>query len=122
MKGIPGWARRPDIISYVIDCYAGTDVVEGNSVKRRVYVWEDGDEIKMGNTEAFAEHLEKKYELLRVSPSALHTMLRELGETVVLHKPHAPHIRRGTGYKTPDPDEWVIGKVIKEVEESAKPE
>lgn len=111
MANLPKWTLRPDVISYIIDAYAGTDEVPDSKRKRRVFIWEDGDEIKMGNCEAFAIHLEAKFELIRVQPSDLHAMLRELGEVVQAHKPHAPKTAREVKYVPPEPDEWVIGVV-----------
>jgi hypothetical protein len=113
-NSLPGWARRPEILDYVIECYAGTEKVEGGRA-RRVYLWEDGPDIKMGNTEAFAQHLCKRFDLLRVHTSDLHNLLRQMGEVIQKHRPHAPP-GASRGWVPPEPEEWVVGQTAKEAE------
>lgn len=110
---LPRWTQRPDVLAYVIDCYAGTDTIGDGRKKRRVFLWEDGDMIKMGNTEAFALHLAARYDLIinTALPATLHALLRALGEDVQLHKPHAPRGIAKKAFKQPDAEEWVVGRV-----------
>lgn len=110
------WTHRPEILSYVIDSYAGTEKPEGQGASRRVFIWEDGAEIKMGNTEAFMLHLCAKFDLILTASSgaSLHELLRELGECVQSHKEHAPRSLTGPSagkFRQPEPDEWVVGRV-----------
>jgi hypothetical protein len=113
---LPKWSMRPDILAYIIEAYAGTDESPGKGPRRRVFIWEDGSDIMMGNCEAFSIHLQSKFELLKVHPSDLHRLLRELGEKVQHHKPHAPRGEAKVEYRQPEPDEWVVGQVVVEPE------
>lgn len=108
-ENLARWTRRPDVIEYVIECYVGTEKQEG-SKPRRVFIWEDGNEIKMGNTTSFTAHCCERFGLLRADPSEVHALLRALGETIAQHKPHGPRIGK-TGWKAPEPDEWVVGHI-----------
>lgn len=109
------WTHRPEILSYVIDSYAGVEKTDSTGLPRRVFIWEDGTEIKMGNTEAFMCHLAERFELIKTNGSvpALHQLLRDLGEQIATH---AAHTRSSEGpragrFKPSEPDEWVIGVV-----------
>lgn len=107
------WMKRPDILSYIIDCYAGLEPTEGGGPSRRVFLWEDGSNVMMGNTEAFLQHLERQFELIphRGGASMMHALLRELGEAAQQHKPHAPRGIADRPYKSPDAEEWIVGRV-----------
>jgi hypothetical protein len=107
------WTHRPDIISYVCDCYAGTEPGVAGGPKRRVWLWEEAGLIMMGNTQAFYEHLCQRFELLpsKTGAASLHTMLRDLGEVVQPHKPHGPRGPITGAYQVPEADSWVVGKV-----------
>lgn len=101
------WIFRPEILDYIIDSYAG---VEG---RRRVFIWEDGDAIKMGNAEAFALHLADRFELLPDTgrASQIHGLLRELGEKVNSYPEKRSKPTPGVGtFSQPEPEEWVIAK------------
>lgn len=114
---LPRWTQRPDVLSYVINSYAGLDAVEDSNVKRRVFIWEEETEIMMGNCEAFCDHLEERFGLISVSSSDVHALLRELGEHAQFHKAH-PSRKIGEGpsagrFKLPEPDKWVVGRIDK---------
>lgn len=104
------WIFRPEIVSYIIDSYAGTEAKEGISVKRRVFIWEESKDIKMGNCEAFVAHLARRYDLLNPNPSDVHALLRDLGERVLPETPGKQRRGKPGRFKQPDPDEWTIGK------------
>lgn len=108
----PKWTLRPDLISYVVDSYAG---VEPNDTgqKRRVFLWEEADgTISMGNCEAFVLHLGTRYEL-PLEPggaSLIHAMLREMGERVLKAR-DTPRRRTGEKpgqFKQPEPEQWTV--------------
>lgn len=110
---IPGWAYRPEIIDYIVESYAGVEVrgdVGRNT--HRVFIWEDSENIVMGNTIAFSDHLRTRFGLLasaRSICSVLHKVMRELGEeakkgwTVTTSGDHIGE------YKPPVPEIMVIG-------------
>jgi hypothetical protein len=86
------WFERPDILSYIIECYAGTD--EGHQGgARRQFIWEqpNGDMV-IGNPRAFTDHVAEKFgiQLTPTSWSAVHAALRELGEVARENAPHRP--------------------------------
>ncbi|MDO8589840.1 MAG: hypothetical protein Q7R69_01030 [bacterium] len=112
--GFYDWLGKGEVLGYIVDAYVGVDPVPGNpTVKRRVFIWEEDDDIKMGNSEAFVLHLGRRFER-KVSAgyaSSPHELLRALGEHVIPHKQHA--MRRPDGpfagrFKQPDPDEWTV--------------
>lgn len=113
MKRSPmGWARRPEILDYIIEAYAGTEPLPDIANRsRRVFIWQEGEEILMGNTEAFLDHLRKKFNLILTASatSTIHSLLRELGESVQSHKQHGPKIGEGGKFKQPEPESWVVG-------------
>jgi len=120
-KNTPRWAQRDDIISYIVDCYAGTEPKgDHGQARRRVYLWEDprtGD-VMMGNTEAFAEHLRERFDLLqdmRTIAQAVHKLLRELGEVL---RPLTTRERRGPGRPQVQPiaESWVVRRAAREDE------
>ncbi len=113
------WLTSPEILFYIIDSYAGIEEPRDGrrGVGRRVFLWEEEGVIKMGNTEAFVEHLGRKYSrsLKTHYASVLHQTLRELGEPVATHAKHAP--RRSDSprcgrFTQPKPDAWVVGQQI----------
>jgi hypothetical protein len=109
------WTHRPTIMSYIVDCYAGTEPLPGSTQPRRVFLWEEGELVKMGNTEAFLAHLVARFRLTVSSTgtTVIHTLLRELGERVLPPCPDK-RARRPVGdrlFKAPDPDSWVVGRV-----------
>lgn len=93
------WVERPDILTYLVECYAG---VEG---KKRQFIWEDVDgNIVIGNSRAFTDHMAWKFHLKKTSTSwvAVHSVLRELGEVVQEHAPrtHFP----GKKFRNQEPE------------------
>lgn len=106
-----GWARRPEILDYIIEAYAGTEPLPDSTRSRRVFIWQEGAEIKMGNTEAFLAHLQARFNLILTASatSTIHSLLRELGEVAQAHKPHGPRIGAGGKFKQPEPESWVVG-------------
>jgi hypothetical protein len=110
MKRPPMWSLRPDLVSYVVDCYGGTEEVAGGRV-RRVFLWEEGDEVLMGNTEAFTIHLGQKFGLnLGAGDAAsIHSMLREMGERILPAIEGRRQLGKARGkWRQPDPEAKVI--------------
>lgn len=111
---LPAWAYRPEIVSYVCDHYAGTEG-KGEVGKRqhRIFIWEAGPDLVMGNTVAFATHLRERFGLL-ASPvyiaGMLHMLLRELGEEVKKGW-NAQRTGNHVGeYTPPTPEVVVVGR------------
>jgi hypothetical protein len=110
---LPRWTQRPDVLEFIVDSYVGLDASGNGGPPRRVFIWEEGSEIVMGNCEAFSLHLRDKFGLLRVHPSDVHALLRALGEQIhqydrrAARNPSSPAAGR---FKQPDPDKWVVGK------------
>lgn len=106
------WIRRPEILDYVIESYAGLDDKPEGRGQRRVFIWERGNEIVMGNCEAFIEHLNEKFGLVLAlsATSALHDLLRQLGEAAKRrHETHEFNGKKVGTFNQPEPDEWVVG-------------
>jgi hypothetical protein len=106
------WLHRPEILDYVIESYAGLDESPNGRGKRRVFVWEKDGEILMGNCEAFVLHLREKFDLVICisATSALHALLRDLGENAKKnHDTHEMHGQKAGTFTQPEPDEWVVG-------------
>lgn len=113
------WIRRPEILDYVIESYAGQDDKPDGRGKRRVFIWQAGEEIVMGNAEAFIVHLNEKFGMVLPlsASSALHELLRALGEQVKRnHETHDFNGRKVGQFKQPEPEEWVVGRVTPEEE------
>ena len=96
----------------MIESYAGIEKTD-RGANRRTFIWIEGDEIRMGNTEAFVLHLAEKFELILTTAKAadVHSLLRVLGERVL---PVQEGKRRGATasgtFRQPEPEDWVIGK------------
>jgi hypothetical protein len=109
-----GQARftRPEVVSYIIECYAGVDTIPGMKKSRRVFLWYlPNGEVHMGNIEAFTIHVGEKFGFIDVRPSDasnIHRILRELGERIQIHSPHSAKKRTNTGQSWPEPEEWVV--------------
>lgn len=111
-----------ELRQYVVAAYAGTETSPTAGVQRRVFEWEQGDEIKRGNAQAFAQHLGRKFGI-EVSEhgttSAIHRVLRQEGEA--LYRWHEKDedrekVEAKPGiYVEPDPEEWTVGKLQKSV-------
>lgn len=108
------WLRQDRVLGYVINAYAGVDESPNQTgVLRRVFLWEEDDDVIMGNTEAFVLHLGRRFDrrVKEGDATAIHRLLRDLGENVALHRKHdspradSPRVGR---YKQPDPEEWRI--------------
>jgi len=108
------WLQRDEVLGYIINAYAGVDAVPSNpGIMRRVFLWEEGDEVKMGNAEAFVLHLGRQFgrNLKTGDASVLHWLLRELGESISSHKKREPPRANSPAagrFRQPDPDEWVV--------------
>jgi len=86
---VRSWMIRDDVLGYIINSYQGIEPVPSNPrVMRRVFLWEEESEIKMGNTEAFVLHLGKKFgqKTLSCDASEVHQILRDLGELIHPHR------------------------------------
>ena len=108
------WLRLDHVLGYIVNAYEGIKPVPNKpSVMRRVFLWEEEGEVKMGNAEAFVLHLGRHFER-RIAPidaSSLHELLRDLGDVINPHKSHnkpSPDGPYAGHFKQPDPDEWVI--------------
>jgi hypothetical protein len=103
------WIMRPEIIDYIIESYAG---IERDGRPRRVFIWEEGAEVYMGNCEAFLQHLAKRFELVVTlsATSQIHELLRELGEQVLSSATdRAPRSPTPVGrFKQPEPEQWLL--------------
>lgn len=109
------WFRSDEVLGYIINAYAGVDPCPTNPhIMRRVFLWEEKTEIRMGNAEAFVLHLNRRFKMrLKVSDASLiHELLRDLGEVISPHRQHSPRDENSPKvgkFKQPDPDEWVVG-------------
>ena len=114
--GLYDWLRQNEVLGYIINAYAGIEPAPANhGVMRRVFLWEDAGEVKMGNTEAFILHLGRRFErkVKTHEASDLHKLLRDLGESITPHPRHARPQANGPQagrFKQPEPDEWVVGR------------
>lgn len=114
-KAVKSWMTRDDVLGYIINSYEGVEPVPNNhGVMRRIFLWEEDNDIKMGNTEAFVLHLGKKFGLETRPCEAyqIHHILRDLGELILPHRKHESPSKNGPTagrFKQPDPDEWVVG-------------
>lgn len=82
-----GESIGPDIRQQIIDAYQGVEELDTGAAhprKQRVFLWEDGPRIMMGNAPAFAE-------FLGVSWSTVHKVLRDAGHQLW----NAPRVERG---------------------------
>lgn len=108
------WLHQDDVLGYIVNAYQGVDAVPSRpGLMRRVFLWEEGHEVKMGNAEAFILHLGGRFgrSVRSGDASALHKLLRDLGEAIALHRKHEPRRADGPGagrFRQPDPDEWVV--------------
>lgn len=108
------WLRGNEVLGYVFNAYGGVEPVPSSpAVMRRVFIWEENSEIKMGNTEAFVLHLGRHFnrKTSPVDASLLHELFREYGASITPHKHHAvprPDGPHAGHFKQPDPDEWSI--------------
>lgn len=105
----PRWSERPDIVSYVCEAYAGIEPKEGSRAKRRVFLWEEGKNIMMGNVQAFGLHLAEKFQLpcgtIGAVTAPIHKMLIELGERA--RSENKTHPGSHGKYREPGPEKWV---------------
>jgi hypothetical protein len=110
---VPSWLERPGVLSYIVDCYVGTENITGTKRPRRVFKWTDENGLPYkGNVEAFVLHMGLKFGL-NLSPayaSLVHAILREMGEVVLptkknreARKPDSP--LKGK-FRQPRPDKW----------------
>lgn len=106
--------RDDEVLGYVINAYAGTEPSPTNPhILRRVYLWETAGDVMMGNTEAFARHLKRRFPGLRVDPSEVHALLRALGEQVAPQGSRRPATGPGGKFRQPAPEEWVVARGAK---------
>ncbi len=115
MTATRGWVRRPEIVDYVVECYAGAEAKpegKGRPHGRRVFLWEEDGHVYMGNVEAFLLHLKARFDLVlcATATTAIHALLRELGETlwVPLSARQSPTPGAGS-FVQPDPERWEVG-------------
>jgi hypothetical protein len=96
------WYERPEILSYIIDCYAGVDG------KKRQFIWEEDGDILIGNSRAFTDHVSQRFHLSKTATawSSVHEALRALGEVVVYHRPRCREL--GGRFHNQLPEKHVI--------------
>jgi len=113
-KTAKSWMTRDDVLGYIINSYEGVEPVSSHpGVMRRVFLWEEDGDVRMGNTEAFVLHLGRKFgrETFPCDAYQIHHILRELGELIHPHRTHesprkdSPIAGR---FKQPEPDEWTV--------------
>lgn len=115
-KAINNWMTQDEVLGYIINSYEGVESVPNNpGVMRRIFLWEEDGDARMGNTEAFVLHLGRKFGLETRSCDAchIHQVLRDLGELIVPHRKHKSPRKDGPAvgrFKQPDPDEWTVGR------------
>lgn len=84
------WFEKPEVLSYIVECYAGVETIGRRRVRQ--FVWEDADRnVVIGNPRAFVDHLSDKFELdlSTTSWSGLHEALRAMGEVAKAYSPRA---------------------------------
>ena len=99
------WVERPDILSYIIDCYAGVD---GN---KRQFIWEEvSGDVVIGNARAFTDHVSERFGLGKANTAwtNVHEALRALGEVVHLKAPRARVL--GGKFRNQEPETRIIKK------------
>lgn len=97
------WTEKPPVLSYIIDCYAGVDG------KKRQFIWEEKNgDVVIGNTRAFTDHIAERFslKLTKTDWSAVHEVLRALGEVVHPYTPRA-HVRGGR-FKNQEPEIHIL--------------
>lgn len=104
------WYEEPKLLSYLIDCYVGTERSESGKEKRQ-FIWdaENGD-LVIGNSKAFTDHLRKKFGLHESKGAwvGIHEVLRALGEVVQIHSQKKEI--QGTRFKYPLPEIRILKK------------
>ena len=103
------WAEKPEIVSYIVDCYAGVEG-EGAHAKRQ-FIWEqENRDVVIGNTRAFTDHLRRRFGLPErpTSWTAIHEVLRALGEVAHTYSPRVNI--RGAKFKNQEPETRILKK------------
>ena len=114
-RAVNNWMTQDEVLGCIVNSYEGVKPVPNSPrVLRRVFLWEENGDVKMGNTEAFVLHLGRKFgeETHPCDASQVHHILRDLGEMIVPHRKHESPRQNGPTagrFKQPDPDEWVVG-------------
>jgi hypothetical protein len=81
--------RDWNVVSYVLDCYEGVELVErASGVRQRVrqFMWAEADgEVWIGNSAAFAEHVARRfrYEHKTYDYVAINSILIDAGERIL---------------------------------------
>jgi len=98
------WFEKPEILSYLVDCYQGT--VTTKVGPKRQFIWEvENGDVVIGNTRAFADHLFTRFGLTDKACSDVHEAMRELGEVT---RELSPRLHHGTRYREQKPEMKVI--------------
>lgn len=99
------WFEKPEVLSYIIDSYQGTD-----ERGKRQFVWEDpaSGDVMIGNSRAFTDHLSEKFglRLTATSWSGLHEAMRMLGEIAKTYS--ARSAKRGQRFRNQPPEARVL--------------
>ena len=97
------WAEKPEVLSYIVDCYQGVDG------KKRQFIWEaDNGDIVIGNARAFTDHVSTKFNLGKTATSwvEVHHVLRALGEIAQIHRPRTTI--RGGKFRNQEPEVRIL--------------
>jgi hypothetical protein len=110
------WVEKPEILSYIIDCYAGVEGSGGH--RKRQFIWEEQNgDIVIGNARAFTDHVRERFGL-RATPTswaAVHKVLHDLGEVASPYSPRT-HIRGGR-FRNQEPEVRILKKAAARKEE-----
>lgn len=101
------WVEKPEILSYIIDCYQGVE--KDNGARKRQFIWETSEgNIVIGNSRAFYIHITEKFGMATqaTSWSEIHTVLHELGEIVNEYSPRVN--KKGGKFKNQVPETRII--------------
>lgn len=101
------WYEKPGVLDYIINSYAGVDVVDGKS--KRQFLWDDEEgNTVIGNSRAFTDHLSAKFSLALTATSwgMVHEVLRALGE--VAHNYQKRSKTLGKKFKNQQPESHII--------------
>jgi len=103
------WFEQKEVLSYIVDCYAGAEPDRSQRAVKRQFIWEEPNgDLVIGNTRAFGDHLTAKFGL-HSTPTAwmgVHEALRAMGEVLFERAPNAHH--PGKKFKNQQPEIRII--------------
>lgn len=108
------WYDRAPVFDYLVECYAGLEELPNAGFKqRRMFLWQADGEVRLGNIEAFAQHVLELFRLEvteRCVVVGLNQLLIDAGERVRQDPPHGPRQQFGVSHR-PEPEYTVVKKV-----------